>query len=100
MERTERYNLMCQAFLNLTDAEECADLFENLCTDKELSIMANRFLVAKMLKEHYSYDEIEKHTHISSATIAKLAAKITSDCPLNKALDRLEITGKWDDTKL
>ena len=98
--RTERYNLMCQAFLTIGNADECADLLEALCTDKELTQMSNRFLVTKMIKENYTFREINDHTHMSSATIAKISEKMQVDNTIPKILDKLETTGKWDDRKL
>lgn len=100
MERTERYSLMCQAFLSAGNADECADLLEALCTDKELKQMANRFLVTKMLKENYTFREINDHTHLSSTTIAQISKKMQADDTIPKILDKLETTGKWDDRKL
>ena len=91
---------MCQAFLSAGNADECADLLEALCTDKELKQMANRFLVTKMLKENYTFREINDHTHLSSATISKISEKMQSDDTLSMILDKLEISGRWDDRKL
>ena len=44
--------------LNLDNIEECYKFFDDLCTIHELKSIAQRFAVAKMLKENITYSEI------------------------------------------
>ena len=46
-----------KAILSLENEEECAGFFKDLLTDTELSSMAQRFMVAKILK-HSQYREV------------------------------------------
>ena len=46
--------------------------FEDLCTVGELQAMGQRFAVAKMLDAKNNYQEVEKKTGASSATISRV----------------------------
>ena len=51
---------------------ECRAFFEDLCTIKELSDMAQRFETAILLDEGQSYQSISEKVNISSATISRV----------------------------
>lgn len=53
--------------------QECAHFFHDLCTPNELQSMADRWLVARLLKQDYSYRDIARHTGVSLATISRVA---------------------------
>lgn len=61
-----------KAILSLQNIEECYKFFEDLCTISELKAMAQRLQVAKMLKEHYVYNDIVAKTGASTATISRV----------------------------
>ncbi len=56
----------------LETEEECYRFFEDICTVKELQVIAQRFQVAKMLAEKKTYNEIESATGASTATISRV----------------------------
>jgi TrpR-related protein YerC/YecD len=56
----------------LETEEECYRFFEDICTVKELQVIAQRFQVAKMLAEKKTYNEIETATGASTATISRV----------------------------
>lgn len=58
--------------LKLETLEECYDFFEDLCTINEIVDMKDRFKVALLLKEGQTYEQIEKQTGMSSATISRI----------------------------
>lgn len=60
------------AILCLETREECYRFFEDLCTVKEVSDMAQRLEAAKMLLEGSTYDQIVKSVEISTATISRI----------------------------
>lgn len=60
------------AILSLENREECYNFFEDLCTVKELSDMAQRLEAAKMLLDGCTYDQIVKAAEISTATISRI----------------------------
>ncbi len=64
--------LFYNAILNIENQQECADFFEDVCTSKELLSIAQRLMVAKMLKERRVYSEIVKVTGASTATVSRV----------------------------
>ncbi len=70
--RTEAVDLLFDAILNLKDKEECYRFFEDVCTINELLSFAQRFEVAKMLREQKRYTEIGEKTGASTATISRV----------------------------
>ena len=69
----DRYmDQLFKAILSLEDIEECYNFFEDLCTITELKSLAQRFEVARMLNEGYTYNQIEKEIGASTATISKV----------------------------
>ena len=60
------------AVLSLENKEECYQFFEDVCTVKELSAIAQRLEVAKMLREERTYLDIAKETGASTATISRV----------------------------
>lgn len=58
--------------LSLKTREECYEFFEDLCTINELRDMSQRLEVARMLEAGEKYDQIEKKTGASTATISRV----------------------------
>ncbi len=61
-----------EAILTLKDKEECYAFFEDVCTVNELLAFAQRYEVAKMLREKKTYLEIAETTGASTATISRV----------------------------
>ena len=59
--------------LSLKNHDECAALFEDLCTIKEVQNMAQRLDVAIMLDAGKNYQEITRETSVSTATISRVS---------------------------
>ena len=53
--------------------EDCRNLFDDLCTYKELEQMVQRIEAAKLLLEGKTYEEIIALTDISSATLSRVS---------------------------
>ena len=70
--RTPSVDLFFEGILCLENKEECYKFFEDVCTIKELSAIAQRFEVAKMLREEKTYIDIAKKTGASTATISRV----------------------------
>ncbi|MCR1839462.1 YerC/YecD family TrpR-related protein [Murimonas intestini] len=70
--RTEAVDHLFEAILNLKNKEECYQFFEDVCTVNELLSFAQRFEVAKMLREKKTYLEIAEKTGASTATISRV----------------------------
>lgn len=70
--RTETVKTLFEAILTLENVDECFDFFEDVCTVNEVLSIAQRFAVAKMLKENNTYLEVTKDTGASTATISRV----------------------------
>lgn len=70
--RNELTDALFDAILSLETREECYNFFEDLCTVKELSDMAQRLAAAKMLLDGCTYEQIVKSAEISTATISRI----------------------------
>ena len=66
--RNQTTDALFDAILSLETREECYNFFEDLCTVKEISDMAQRLEAAKMLLDGRTYDQIVKAVEISTAT--------------------------------
>ena len=56
--RNETIDALFDAILSLETREECYDFFEDLCTVKEISDMAQRLEAAKLLLDGSTYEQI------------------------------------------
>ena len=70
--RNETIDALFDAILSLETREECYDFFEDLCTVKEISDMAQRLEAAKLLLDGSPYEQIVKTVEISTATISRI----------------------------
>ena len=70
--RNETIDALFGAILSLETREECYDFFEDLCTVKEISDMAQRLEAAKLLLDGSTYEQIVKTVEISTATISRI----------------------------
>ena len=61
-----------KAILLLRDEEDCYRFFEDICTINEIHAIAQRLQVAKLLLEKKTYNNIEKMTGASTATISRI----------------------------
>ena len=73
MEQKDFSKLLYKAVMTLENEQECAHLFEDLCTPKEIKSIAQRLAVAEMLSEGKVYNEIVKATGASTATISRVS---------------------------
>ncbi len=64
--------MLVKALLSVETEEECVSFLEDLCTFKEIDSMAQRFQVARLLKEGKTFQEIVDKTGASTATISRV----------------------------
>lgn len=69
--RQKEVDNLFAAILTLKSIEECYNFFDDLCTVGEIKSLAQRLEVARMLKEEYTYNQIEADTGASTATISQ-----------------------------
>ena len=70
--RNETIDALFDAIISLETREECYDFFEDLCTVKEISDMAQRLEAAKLLLDGSTYEQIVKTVEISTDTISRI----------------------------
>jgi TrpR-related protein YerC/YecD len=70
--RTPETDRLFEAILRLRSLDDCYELFEDLCTIRELRDLSQRFAVAEMLRRGMSYQEISQATGASTATICRV----------------------------
>ena len=63
---------LLDAILELKTREELQRFFDDLCTIQEINSMAQRFEVARHLKQGLTYAQIAEITHASTATITRV----------------------------
>ena len=71
--QNDEMDRLFSSILKLETIEECYMFFDDLCTINELEAFGQRLTVAKMLHKKFTYQEIEKETGISAATISKIS---------------------------
>ena len=66
---SELFNLIS----SLKSADDCKDLFSDLCTNKEIEQMAQRIKAAKLLIDGNTYTQVTEQCDISSATLSRVS---------------------------
>lgn len=70
--KSDRVDMLAQAFLSLENEEDCYRLFEDLFTIREVQDLSQRLEVAMMLSSKATYTEIVEKTGVSTATIGRV----------------------------
>lgn len=70
--KSEEMDALFAAIARLENQDECYRFFEDLCTINELQAMAQRYEVARMLKNGDTYNAVAEKTGASSATISRV----------------------------
>lgn len=78
--KNDNTDFLVECILQLKDADECYDFFEDLCTVSEFHAMAQRIVVAKMLSEKRVYSDIVRETGASTATISRVNRSLQYGC--------------------
>ena len=72
-QNTDNIIKLYEVLLKLETIEDCIELFEDLCTYKEIEPMAQRICAAKLLLNGETYESVIKKTNISSATLSRVS---------------------------
>jgi TrpR-related protein YerC/YecD len=70
--KSDSTELFFDAILSLKTKEDCYRFFEDVSTVVELKSLAQRFHIAELLNGGVTYQEIEKRTKASTATISRV----------------------------
>lgn len=91
--RTEPVIALSEAIACLGSTDEIAELLRDLCTRREISEMASRWQIVRLLDQGLSYRDIAQQTGASTATVTRVSQWLhhgTGGYQL--ALDRLKET--------
>lgn len=69
----ERRHALFKAIVRLRDVDDGERFFSDLCTPAEIAAMADRWAVAQLLDKQIPYRRIQEATHVSTATITRVA---------------------------
>ena len=72
-QREEKIEALYRLILKAETVEDCRNLFEDLCTHRELEKMAERVYAAKLLLAGKTYNQVIAQTDISSATLSRVS---------------------------
>ena len=73
MEMQEKIDALYGVITALQTEQQCRDLFEDLCTQKEIEKMAERLYAASLLLAGNTYNQVIAQTDISSATLSRVS---------------------------
>ncbi len=65
-------------------------LLGTILTDKELEYVEKRLRIARMLKNGFSYTQIQEELQVSAATIAMVAEQMNTNKGFQKLVDAVE----------
>jgi len=69
---SEEVDQLYDTILSLKTREDCYRFFDDLCTVGEIQVMAQRWMVARMLQDGETFSAITQKTGVSSATITRV----------------------------
>ncbi len=82
---------LSEALLSLQTRQEMKQFLEDLCTPAELEAMVDRWRVAQLLEQGYSYRDIREMTEVSVTTVGRVARFLEQGTGgYRLVLDRLE----------
>ncbi len=90
MERRPSEELIPELFdtiLKLRTQEDCAAFFADLCTEKEVRNMAERWAAARLLLEGKTYLQVIESVDISSATLSRVSRCVRHGTGYTRMLD-------------
>ena len=95
--QNEDTQTLFQALMSLKSEEECRLFLEDVCTVKEITDMAQRLKVARLLRARTSYAVINRDTGVSTATISRVSRCLDyGPGGYDLVLDRLAEEGRSD----
>ncbi len=73
MEMQEKIDALYNVIVSLETREQCRELFDDLCTRKEIEKMAERLYAARLLMAGNTYSQVIAKSEISSATLSRVS---------------------------
>ena len=73
MKMQEKIDALYNVIVSLETREQCRELFDDLCTRKEIEKMAERLYAARLLMAGNTYSQVIAQSEISSATLSRVS---------------------------
>ena len=86
----EKENALYELIAQISDPEDIRALFDDLCTRKEISNMAERVHAARLLLEGNTYSQVMAQADISSATLSRVSRCVQYGSGYSRLLKREE----------
>ncbi|MDE6757721.1 MAG: TrpR-related protein YerC/YecD [Clostridia bacterium] len=64
---------LIKTIASIQNEDDCRRFFDDLCTNKEIEQMAQRWQAAKLLNQGLTYNQVIEQTDISSATLSRVS---------------------------
>lgn len=90
--RSKSIDRLFEVILSLESTEDCYRFFEDVCTIKELTDMAQRLDAAFLLDEGANYQTISQEIGLSTATISRVNKCLKYGTGYRKAIDKTKET--------
>ena len=89
---SESIDRLFEVILNLKNTEDCYRFFEDVCTIKELTDMAQRLDAAFLLDKGANYQTVSQEVGISTATISRVSKCLKYGTGYRQAIDKIKET--------
>ena len=86
--RSKSIDRLFEIILSLESTEDCYRFFEDVCTIKELTDMAQRLDAAFLLDEGANYQTVSQEIGLSTATISRVSKCLKYGTGYRQAIDR------------
>ena len=86
--RSKSIDRLFEVILSLENTEDCYNFFEDVCTIKELTDMAQRLDAAFLLDEGANYQTITQEVGLSTATISRVSKCLKYGTGYRQAIDK------------
>lgn len=90
--RSKSIDRLFETILSLENVEDCYSFFEDVCTIKELTDMAQRLDAAFLLDEGANYQAISQEIGLSTATISRVSKCLKYGTGYRQAIDKTKET--------
>lgn len=79
LSKTQAHQLreLCQAIVACESVDECRRFLTDLCTPGELTALADRWQVARLIEDGIPYRRIYEKTGVSTATVTRVARALS-----------------------
>lgn len=86
--RSKSIDRLFEVILSLENTEDCYNFFEDVCTIKELTDMAQRLDAAFLLDKGANYQTISQEVGLSTATISRVSKCLKYGTGYRQAIDK------------